>query len=150
MASKPIPSAERFPDDQKAAFYQTLAEWHKIATEIATEIADKQDTEKKLRGELCAYFKDVVEGSGNKIALGHGKTLQLEQRINRSVDEAELDAAISAHAVPTDIVNELFTYKPNLSVGAWKDLDDDTRKKFATIITEKPGTPSLKIITPKR
>lgn len=141
MAIKPI----KAPSQDDREFWKDLNEWKKLTDEIAK----KADEEKQLRLKLAAHFDNVREGT-NKMELGYGKVLELQHRINRKIDEAELDAGLVSKTLPIDVCNELFTYKPNLSVAKWKDLDDKTRKLFASVITEEAGTPGLKIVTPKR
>lgn len=159
MAKKPILNATRLPDDEKAALYQTLTEWHELTTRIAADAAK----EKAMRLKIAdTYFKGAEEGT-NTILLDFGKELKLDVRISRKLDKAEMEAAhaasvnaaalgteVPAGVIPLDAWEGLINYDPKVSVSTWKAMDKDTKLLFGNIITEEPGTPGLAIHTPKK
>lgn len=145
MAKEFAFDATRMEAGAQALLYSKLDEWHTISKEMAR----LSDREKELRKDLASYFRDPKEGT-NTALLGFGRQLKMQHRINRKIDEANLDAAISTGVLKSDIVNDVIVYKPNLSVSGWKALSPENRILFGDIITEEPGTPGLEIVVPKR
>lgn len=151
MAKKPVLSAKTLSDADRMDLYAKLEAWHKLVADLAFLVSKEMEMRKAIAER---YFKDCEEGT-NTMILDYGKVLKADIKINRSVDEAQLEALkTDAHNTgKTSLlmqIDALFAYKPNLRVGEWKELDNKDRKKFAAVVTEKPGAPSLKIETPAR
>lgn len=145
--AKNAPSIDALPPADQALMLKQLTELHRLQNELAIVNA----AEKALRLEMAAkWFPNPVEGSTNKYALGFGKMLELTHRINRKLDEAALDMAVMGGTISPDLISQVVKYKPEVSVSGYKSLDADGKLLFADIVTEEPGTPGLKIITPKR
>lgn len=124
-----------------------LARWF----ELTTKMDEIKAEEIALRKELFAgAFPDPTEGSAkNKLPLDDGFILQGDYKINRSVDAAVVSAlAKGDNTAP--LVGKLIDYKPSLVLKEWKALTDDDLKLVADMVIEKPGTPTLKIVKPKR
>lgn len=104
-----------------------------------------------LRVELFKrQFPSPVEGSAeNKVPLGGGYILQADHKINRNVDEAVVSALMKGDNT-RPLAEKVFRYKPELVLKAFRDLSDEEKKIVADAVTEKPGTPALKIVLPKR
>jgi len=104
-----------------------------------------------LRNELFKrQFPNPVEGSAeNKVPLGGGYILQADHKINRNVDEAVVSALMKGDNTRA-LAEKVFRYKPELVLKEYRALDDEARKVIADAVTEKPGTPALKIVLPKR
>lgn len=104
-----------------------------------------------LRNELFKrQFPNPVEGSAeNKVPLGEGWILQADHKINRNVDEAVVSALMKGDNTRA-LAEKVFRYKPELVLKEYRALDDEARKMIADAVTEKPGTPALKIVLPKR
>lgn len=152
MAKKPVLSAKALSEEEQAAFYATLSEWKK-AKDKAAEYAAK---ELELRNALVAkYFPNGTEGT-NTMTLDYGKALKADIKVNRSVDRAQLNALLEIERPKGEesnilpLLDEVISYDPKVSVSAWKELAPEDKLLLADIITEKPGTPSLSIETPKR
>jgi len=146
MAIAPSLVATDLTEEEKQALYDEVSAWKKITDKIAPLVAE----EKELRKKLCEkWFKSPREGT-NKIVLGFGKELKMTYMITRKLDEAALDAASLAKLIDPELVGQVVKYKPSVSVSGWKELSPDQRSKFKDIITEEPGSPQLKIETPKR
>lgn len=163
MAVKPQKTVKTMTQEEKTQFYADISTWHNLTNKIAELGAQEKD----LRAKLAKYYDNPTEGV-NKIVLEFGKELQLTHKINRSVEESELDALRLAMQAEADkqraennlgnghadyvlsLIDRVFRYKPSLSVKEWKDLSTDDRKLFGEIVTEKPGTPALAIATPKK
>lgn len=128
------------------AFMKLLAEWE-AAQRAAAKAVDK---ERMLRDEVakCA-FVDPKEGV-NKLKLKHGYQLEMDHKINRTVDRALLGQySDTLEGMGVDL-GQLIREKPELRVGEYKKLPEEARKVFDLCLTIKPGTPSLKINLPKR
>jgi len=107
--------------------------------------------ELELRKELFArQFPNPVEGSAeNKVPLGDGWILQADHKINRTLDDAVVSALMKADNT-RPLAEKVFRYKPELNLKEFKGLSPEDRKVIADAVTEKPGTPALKIVLPKR
>lgn len=107
--------------------------------------------ELEFRNELFKrQFPNPVEGSAeNKVPLGEGWILQADHKINRNVDEAVVSALMVADNTRA-LAQKVFRYKPELILKEFKGLSPEDKKLIADAVTEKPGTPALKIVLPKR
>lgn len=141
------PSVMDMNAEDRAVFFDEITEWWKTAEELAK----LNMKEKKLRQTLADKgFQTPKEGT-NKLDLGvNGRFLQLDYKITRKVDETALDALIKSQTVAADLMAKIIRYKAECSVTEWKKATADERKLFGDVITEKPGMPSLEIVTPKR
>ena len=133
----------------KQEMYKDIGEWFKVAEELERISGIEKEMRVNLFNKYFATNPNTEEGT-NHIALEFGKLLSADYRINRKIDEAQLDASLALGLIERPLVDELFNYKPALRIGEWKKSPPETRLKFAEIITETPGTPGLKIVTPKR
>jgi len=124
-----------------------LTEWHGIISKL--DVLKSRELE--LRKELfAAAFPTPTEGSKeNKMPLSNGWILQGDHKINRTVDQAVVTTLMSDPET-RDIVQPVFPAKYSLSAAKWKTLSDNELKMVADAVVEKPGTPMLKIVLPKR
>lgn len=145
--AKNVPSIDALSPADQALMNAQLSKLNRLQSDLAKLGAE----EKTLRLEMMAkWFPNPVEGSTNKFAIGYGKLLELNYRINRRLDESALDMAVMGGTIPPELISQVVRYKPEVSAYGYKALDDAGRLLFADIVTEEPGTPGLKIITPKR
>lgn len=124
-----------------------MSEWFDLTQQLETIKA----RELQLRNELFAEsFADPVEGAAhNKRELGDGWILQGDYKINRTIDQAVVSTlAKGDNTAP--LIDKLIRYKPELVLKEWKALSDEDKVLVADMVTEKPGTPGLKIVKPKR
>lgn len=108
--------------------------------------------EREAREALVAYaFPDgMKEGSGNKQEIGYGMLLQVDHKITRKItDMALFEQKRASGEIPTDVVDALVRFKPELSISGWKAAPASARLYFADVVEEKPGTPSVKIVPQK-
>lgn len=146
MAVKPIAAASSMSEETKLDLYKDVALFH----ELTNKIAALQEQEKELRLTMDTKWFDNPREGVNKIDLEFGKSLQLTHRINRKVDAAALDAAITTGVISPDLSTQVVEYKPGVKVGEWKKLSPGERDCFVGVITEEAGMPGLKIETPKK
>lgn len=150
MAKQPR-SIDTLPESEQVEFYTMLNDWYELSEQAAVLKAKENEARRAL---VAKFFPDAKEGV-NTLSIAYGKVLKANVPVTRTVDDPQLEAlkklATSEGRVSVlSLCDTLFTYKPSLAVGEWKDLSDDERKLFADVITEKPGMPSLSIETPKK
>lgn len=111
-----------------------------------------KDLEVSLRKQVTEEFfgENLKEGSGNKIPLSDGFILQATVAYRREVDNEVY------HAIANDLSEQgvdlarLVTYSPKLSTSEYKKLSEEARKIFDSCVETKVGSPSIKIVQPKR
>lgn len=123
------------------------------------ELAALKAAEAMLRRRVFDhYFPNPTEGSkDNKVPLndGTGAIVQADHKINRTVDEGELEKlklAIKEEGsnLPKLPFNKLIKWKPELSKSEYNKLSDDDKQVFDRCLVVKPGMPEVKIVIPKR
>jgi len=141
----PAAATQRAPEELTTE--QLTTEWWAADQALAAIKA----RELALRNELFKRrFPNPVEGSAeNKVPLEAGYILQADHKINRSVDEAVVSALMKADNT-RPLAEKVFRYKPELVLKVFKGLSPEDKKIIADAVTEKPGTPALKIVLPKR
>lgn len=149
MAKKPLFFASLMPEGPKVTMFKLIEEWKKAAEELAPMLEKEKSLRQQIFDQYFAPNPGLEEGT-NHIDIGFGHQLTAQYRINRKVDEAQLDANIALGRISRTTVDDLFTYKPSLKVGEWKDADPETKKLFADIITETPGLPGLALAPIKK
>jgi hypothetical protein len=124
----------------------------KIWKEAEEKLAAAKATELELRTALVEkWFPNFVEGTNT--GQLREDNLKCVMPMNRNVDQDQYSEAwawaTKEETAPRlrlrALLELVFKQKVDLSVGAWKELSNDDRKKLADIVTEKPGTPSLKL-----
>jgi hypothetical protein len=125
--------------------FSKIGRWN----ELQGQLSSIKDAEMKLRKEIFdACFPSPTEGTNNA-EMPEGWTLKGTYKLTRSLDEAALPAVVSElhkHKVSTDT---LITYKPSLSLSAYKKLDPRWQKVLEQAMEIKPGAPSLELVPPK-
>jgi hypothetical protein len=123
-------------------YMEMLGRWR----ELQVSIRHLQDEEKQLREQLFeGTFPDPVEGS-NKYELPDGSVLKGTYKLNRKFVKGFTPQDLK---VSTELRNMLVSIKYDLSVAAYKKLDEQTRKKVDSVLEIKPGLPSLELIPPQ-
>jgi hypothetical protein len=125
--------------------YTKIGRWNELQAQLVTI----KDQEMKLRREIfAACFPAPTEGT-NKLELPEGWTMKATYKLNRSLDEAALPAVLAElrkHKVNTE---ELVSYKPSLSLSAYKKLDPRWVAILDQVVTTTPGAPTLELVAPK-
>ncbi len=125
---------------------EELAQWWNIQEQLGK----LKSQEALLRTRIFAhFFKDPREGT-NKVPLSDGWQLNATHVINRSIDRAALATLMKEFEEANIPVAELIEYKPDLKIGAYRQLTEEQRKKFDNALVIRPGTPQMKIELPKR
>lgn len=123
-----------------------IAIWRAAKEKLAKAVADEMEARLAITGKWFPVFNE-----GTNTGQLREANLKCGMPMNRNVSQPlYLEAwawATESETQPRLKLKELLlsTFKPtyDLSVGAWKGLDDKDRKKLSDIVTEKPGTPSL-------
>jgi len=105
--------------------------------------------EQELRKAVMAEFFPTPKEGVNNLDMGQGWTLKGTYRIDRKVDEAALPAVkeqLRELGVNADTV---VRYKPEVATTIYKTLSDQARRVFDTVLTIKPGSPTVELIPPK-
>ena len=124
-----------------------LNDWYEITQRMAADKLREIELRKQLFG---AAFPDPTEGSkDNKFSLADGWVLQGDYKINRTIDAAVVSTLMKGDNT-RPIVENVVEYKPSLVLAKWKGLDTEDRALLADMVTEKPGSPTLKIVKPKK
>lgn len=122
-----------------------VSKWH-----AAKKAADEAILAERTAREALvnSVFPEIVEGAGNKADIGFGMMLQVTGTVSRKIDMAVFDSI--KPNIPTDILDSVIRYKPDLVVGAWKSLPLSAKKLLADAVEEKPGAPQVKIVPKKK
>lgn len=114
------------------------------------------DTAKALEGKLrkaaiAAIYPDGIAEGANTVELADGVKLTATGRVNYKLDsdtdkvEKALDKLEKAGPEGKLLADRLVSWKPSLSVGEYRSLDDKYRKIIDAVITTSEGTPSLEL-----
>jgi hypothetical protein len=103
--------------------------------------------EMTLRTELATHFCPNPKEGTNTVDLGQGWKVKVKHTLNRSVDEAALDAVLAE--MPEGSKEALLKYKPDLKIAAYKALALSDKKVFDQAVTTKPGSPAMELVAPK-
>jgi hypothetical protein len=118
--------------------------------ELTQKLSDIKAAEMELRKKIfAAYFTNPNEGT-NTHPLSDGWVLKGQYKIDRKVDEAVLTTLSTVFKDHKIVVKDLVTYKPELNIRAYRDLDEEQQKLFNQALVIKPGSPAMEIVKPKR
>ena len=125
-----------------------VREWKEAEQRLAKAKADEMELRLAI---VNKWFPKFAEGTNT--ATLREENLKCGMPMNRTVDQDQYFEAwgwATLEDTPPrlrlrDLLNRTFKLKAELIVGTWKDLTDAERSKLADLVTEKPGTPSLKL-----
>lgn len=128
-----------------------LMEWQRRKDALNQAKAD----ELEARNFIVAFeFPDGHEGMNTK-ELGNGYQLKAGIKLNYSLDgdndkiEAALSAIESVGPEGKFVAERLVTWTPSLSLTEYRELAPSYKAIIDTVVTIKPGTPTLEIKEPK-
>ncbi len=138
-----------FQQDETHTFDQATAkEWFDVAKQLAV-LKVKEAELRKQMADAAFPEADRKEGANNKLDIGDGYILQLDHKINRTIDEASVRTLTEDMRQSKVSIDDVFVSKLSLGKSAYNKLSEDQLKLVDQCITEKPGTPGLKIVKPK-
>lgn len=115
----------------------TWLRWKTAEEEAVAERRKIEDLMVKMIG-----LPDAFENT--ETAEPTGFVVKIQGRIDRKVDSAKLQE-LAAEAGLSDHLPNLFRWKPEINMTAWKQADEAITRPLAGAITAKPGRPSFKI-----
>jgi len=115
----------------------TWLRWKTIEEEAVVERRKVEDAMVKMLA-LPEAFENT------ETAEPTGFVVKIQGRIDRKVDSAKLQE-IAAECGLSDHLSNLFRWKPEINMTAWKQADEAITRPLAGAITAKPGRPSFKI-----
>lgn len=129
----------------------------------AAELERVKAEELVLRNEVTKMaFPNAVEGT-NSLDLGKGYIFKAVVKYNYNLSESKQPRNGGEPWATTKALNKiealgnegkflaerLVTWKPELSIKEYRDLDEKYKTIIDTVLTITPGTPALEIVTPK-
>jgi hypothetical protein len=123
-----------------------IDEWYKVSERLAKDKLREMELRKKIFGY---FFQAPTEGV-NDFPMSEGWVMKGTYKIDRKVKEdllTQYGEELKAAKLP---MKDLIRMKPELSVSAYKKLNDEQRNVFDKVLEIKPGAPSLEIVKPKR
>ncbi len=153
------------PPDQLCQ--EDIGQWESLKDTLAST----KSAESLLRGKLVKSLFAAPEEGTNKVKLADGAVIELQHKIDRSVDEEKLatflqytvgalrswlmSLNIDCSAAPDDQpaheflklrMDELIVKKPTLSISAYRTLTAEQMAVFDSVLDIKPGSPQVKIV----
>lgn len=123
-------------------FEEMLTQHQKMVAKLAKLKNDEMELRKALAD---AAFNDHSEGTHTR-ELADGRVLKCVFPMNRSVDAANVQAVNEQIHKMGEDARDLFTWKPSVSMTAYKKLSPEAQKIADLAITTRPGSPTLKVV----
>ena len=123
-----------------------LERWYTVSEQLTKLKNEEQLLRQKI---FKGMFHDPKEGT-NSVDLADGFVLKGKRVINRTVDDAAFKSSVeelAKNGIPTD---QIVKYKPELVTSKYRELTDEQRHLFDTVLIVKDGMPGLEIVKPKR
>lgn len=113
---------------------------------IDAKEAERLAVEKRrdIEDQLIKQYQISEADEGSKSIKEAGYVVKVVCRMNRTID-AEALQEIAAESGLTNHLGELFRWKPEINVKAWKEADEGITAPLLAAITTKPGRPSFSI-----
>jgi hypothetical protein len=125
---------------------QKFVAWQQMAQQLEAI----KDQELQLRLEVIdAYFPDRNDEGTHTLKLEEGWKLQCVTRISRRLENAKGETDAVVKQLPPEMADKAVVWKPDLKMRGYRDLPPEYRVLVDSVVTSKPGTPSLKLVPPK-
>lgn len=99
---------------------------------------------RRIEDRIKSLVGVADDQEGSTTAKPEGFTVRITGRIDRKVD-AEKVQELAAEYGLTDHLGQLFRWKPEINVTAWRAADPSITRPLADAITTKPSRASFKI-----
>lgn len=113
---------------------------------ISAKEVERQAVESRraIEDQLIAQLGIQEIDEGTLTAKAEGFTIKAVSRLNRKIDADKLqdiahELGLSSH------LSQLFRWKPEINMTAWKSTADDITNPLLAAITTTPGRPSFTI-----
>lgn len=126
--------------------HNMVSQWFKVTENLKEFKAEESDLRRSIF-EKC--FTSPKEGT-NKIPLQGGWQLEANVPYTRTVDKAvfmAIQQQLIQNGIKPDVLVEM---KPSLNLALYRKLSDEHKLMFNQCLTTKQGSPSFKIIEPKK
>lgn len=150
--SKSLPVVETFEVEEEIAQASgadpnEVAAWLAARDGVKAQIDALEAVEKELQAKIVkTCFPDGLREGSNNCSLPDGRVLNITGVVNRTVDDAMVPAALDALQKHFGVAPAgLFRTKYEVGAKVFKGLDSDAKKLLANVVTEKQGSPQLKI-----
>lgn len=115
-------------------------------------VTDQIDALETVKNELrkkvvnTCFPNGLVEGAGNKCVLPDGRKLTITGVVNRTVDDALVPSVLEALQVKNGVAPVgLFKQTYKLDLRVFRGINKDDKMILSNAITEKQGSPQLKV-----
>ena len=126
--------------------HNMVSQWFKLTGNLKQLKAEESDLRKNIFEKVFTSPKEGI----NKIPLQGGWQLEANVPYTRTIDKAAFVAIqqqLIQNGIKTDVLVEM---KPSLVLSVYRKLSDDQKLMFNQCLTTKQGSPSFKIIEPKK
>lgn len=106
--------------------------------------------ESSLRDQVVlTIFSSTKEEGSESIEIVNGWLLKATKKLDYKLsnDQEQITALVAL--LDKDVATKLIKWKPDLSIGTYKNLDKETQILLNGCLTIKPAKPSLELIPPK-
>lgn len=116
----------------------------------ADQMVHWRETESKLRDEvIAAIFTPSKDEGSETVEIVPGWKAKATKKLDYKLKNDEGQVEALAAILDDQTKKQLIRWKPELSVSAYKQLDEATQQLFNGCLTIKPGKASLEIIEEK-
>lgn len=99
---------------------------------------------RKIEDRIKSLVGVADDQEGTTTAKPEGFTVRIIGRIDRKVDADKVQELAAEYGL-TDHLGQLFRWKPEINVTAWRAADPSITRPLADAITTKPSRASFKI-----
>ena len=117
-----------------------LEDWINAKALEAVAVARRRDIE----DQLIDMLRVDTTSEGTSTTKADGYKVRVTTRLSRKVDGDLLQEIAAEHGL-SEHLPELFRWKPEISIKAWKAADESITAPLLGAITTTPGRPSFTI-----
>lgn len=99
---------------------------------------------RRIEDRIKSLVGVADDQEGSTTAKPDGFTVKITGRIDRKVDSDKVQELAAEYGL-TDHLGQLFRWKPEINVTAWRAADPSITRPLADAITTKPSRASFKI-----
>ena len=115
-------------------------DWLTAKSEEAAAVARRREIE----DALVETLRVDITSEGSNTTKVDGYKVRVTTRLSRKVDGDLLQEIAAEHGL-SDHLPELFRWKPEVSIKAWKNADESITRPLLGAITTTPGRPGFQI-----
>jgi len=124
-----------------------ILEWDKLKSQLAKIKVSEILLRKRIFGH---FFAEAENGEGTFYSpLGNDYKLKAVAKLDRTIDIAHFGVMKEKFIELKISVDTIVKYKPDLEMKVYKTLTEKQRQIFDSVLTIKPGAPTLEIVAPK-